>query len=457
MDSMMTSPNGMHIDHVITQNHVTSPQHHHSIPDQIQILQKRLAQLQMNQEALLHPGLNYVYNPLIAAYSLHPNVAPGQDIQNSNGHVNKTSPNNNYDQMEAIISRNSHIPYIDDPSSESSAQNESESNQSNNCENTMDTFPSQRGHIVKLPKPKKGSKHKNSKTMKNLHFSNVIKNSNAEELNDQDEDVWSKRRQSKKELLSDLQVHSMKSTENGNGALQLTDYYSQMRDTSKYPRMPSIEHVGMPYRVPTSERLSFCVPVTPDSEGELADKLEGLSTNSSFTSQLSPQTNGTARNSSLENLGHVIVNIGTSPCPSWDSNVNSNKENCDSTEKSQLLPKDLDGHTQSYSQYMNVPKSSTVKVMASSEYVHRNTSVSKKQLRPQQRNVMSLDLVSHVQVTSSPNLQKPITSVKPLPKNLSSPQSPKVLPLKSPRQPVVRARIIQRPGSPYSEMADSTV
>ena len=75
--------------------------------------------------------------------------------------------------------------------------------------------------------------------------------------------------------------------------------------------------------------------------------------------------------------------------------------------------------------------------MAGSNYVHKNTADVTKKPR-QQKNVMSLDLVSEIQVTS-PKLQKPITSVKPLPKNQCSPKSPTVLPLKSPKAPVARA------------------
>ena len=448
-DAMITSPNGMHIDHVITQNHVSSPQLHHSIPDQIQILQQHLAQLQMNQEAMLHPGMNYVYNPLIAAYSLHPNVTSGQVTPN--GHVHNKSPISSHDQMEAIVSKNSHIPFIDEPSSDTSVQIESDG--ANN--NIDDPFPPQRGHIVQLPKHKKGSKHKTSKSKssdRDLHFSNVIKNSNAKDFHDSKEELWPKRRQSKKDLLNSLKIHSKKSCEDGNGALHLTDYYSQMQDASKLPVVTPREQ-SLPNRVPTSERLSLCVPITPDSEDELTDKLEGLSTNSSFTSQLSPQINGTSRNSGKDNLGHVIVNVGTTS--SWESTVNSQNDACDSTENSHLLPKELNRLSHSYTKHTDVLKTSSVKVMAGSDYVHKNTADVTKKPR-QQKNVMSLDLVSQIQVTS-PKLQKPITSVKPLPKNQSSPKSPKVLPLKSPKAPVARARIISKPEPSYNEMADSTV
>ena len=446
-DAMMTSPNGMHIDHVVTQNHVTSPQHHHSIPDQIQILQQHLAQLQMNQEALLHPGMNYVYNPLIAAYSLHPNVTAGQGTPN--GHVNSKSPISSHDQMEAIVSKNSHIPFIDEPSSDTSVQIESDA-ANNNLEG--ETFPPQRGHIVQLPKHKKGSKHKSSKSKsseRDLHFSNVIKNSNAKDFHDSKEELWPKRRQSKTDLLNSLKVHSKKSREDGNGALHLTDYYSQMQDASRPPVVSSREQSLPPNRVPTSERLSLCVPITPDSEDELTDKLEGISTNSSFTSQLSPQINGTSRNNGKDNLGHVIVNVGTAS--SWDSTVDSGT--CDSTENSHLLPKEFNRLSHSYTKHTDYLKSSSAKVMSGSDYIHKNTADVTKKPR-QQKNVMSLDLVSHKQVTSSIP-KKPMTSVKPLPKNQSSPKSPKVLPLKSLRAPV--ARVIAKPEPSFNEMADSTV
>ena len=348
-DAMMTSPNGMHIDHVITQNHVSSPQHHHSIPDQIQILQQHLAQLQMNQEAMLHPGMNYVYNPLIAAYSLHPNVTSGQVTPN--GHVHNKSPISSHDQMEAIVSKNSHIPFIDEPSSDTSVQIESDGANNNNID---DPFPPQRGHIVQLPKHKKGSKHKTSKSKsseRDLHFSNVIKNSNAKDFHDSKEELWPKRRQSKKDLLNSLKIHSKKSCEDGNGALHLTDYYSQMQDASKLLVVAPREQ-SLPNRVPTSERLSLCVPITPDSEDELTDKLEGLSTNSSFTSQLSPQINGTSKNSVKDNLGHVIVNVGTTS--SWESAVNSQNNACDSTENSHLLPKELNRLSHSYTKHTDL-------------------------------------------------------------------------------------------------------
>ena len=449
-DTMMTSPNGMHIDHVITQNHVASSEHH-SIPDQIQILQQHLAQLQMNQEAMLHPGMNYVYNPLIAAYSLHPNVTSGQVTPN--GHVYNRSPITSHDQMEAIVSKNSHIPFIDEPSSDTSVQIESDGANNNNID---DSFPPQRGHIVQLPKHKKGSKHKTSKSKsseRDLHLSNVIKNSNAKDFHDSNEELWPKRRQSKKDLLHSLKVHSKKFCEDGNGALHLTDYYSQMQDASK-PPVATPREQSLLNRVPTSERLSLCVPITPDSEDELTDKLEGLSTNSSLTSQLSPQINGTSKNSGRDNLGHVIVNVGTTTSSSWESTGDSGKAACDSTENSHLLPKESN-RLSHISKHTDFSKLSSVKVLAGSDYVHKNTADVTKKPR-QQKNVMSLDLVSHIPVTS-PKLQKPITSVKPLPKNQSSPKSPKVLPLKSPKVPVARARIISKPDPTYNEMADSTV
>ena len=431
--SLLKSSNGMHIDHVITQNHVTSPQIP-SIPDQIQILQQHLAQLQMNQEALLHTGLGYVYNPLTTAYSLHPNVASGQNTHDLNDHVSSKSQVSSHDKMEAIISKNVHIPYIDEPSSDTLVHIGYESNH-NSFDSVMNTFVPQKERIVRLHKSKKGCKHKISKKklfMKEIHFSNVITNSNAEDFQDYENEIWPQRRHSKKDLSVNLNLHSRSSSMDGNGALHVTDY-SQVQDKIKPSDVTLREH-GIPNRVSTTERLSFCVPVTPDSEAELTDKPEVLSRHSSFTSQIGLQRNGTKKQKNRQNTGHVIVNIGTSPCTSSESSVDSNNEKSVFTPNNQL----------------DFPKPSSLEGLDPLEY--KNTADTKKQ-----KNAISLDLVSHVQVASTNLHNKPITSVKPLPKDLSSLQSPKVLPLKSPKPPIARARIIQKSDSPYDEMAESTV
>lgn len=439
--SFMTSSNGMQIDQVITmQKYVTSQSQ--SIPDQIQRLQQHLAQLQMYQEAQLKPGLNCVYNPVIAAYS---------EQKNENSSDFLESPKHSHEQMEAIMSRNSDIPFIDDPPSDSSVKIEMENGSNGKSVGgasgkfVSSPFPPQKGHIVKLHRCKKGSKHKNGKSKQALgylHFPDVISNSNVEEFQDTGQDIWPKRRQPKNELLNNLNEHSQEAfvVDYGNGALHLSDY-TQVRDSLRQQRerqqgteIDQDDSFSVD-RVSASEIFSLCVPVTPDSDGELTDKLEVLSTNSSFTSQLSPNESKT------NNSGHVIANPGTDLSP-WAS-VCCEKEGRDSswmrTTRNHTLPCTFETNA---SNKQRLPL----------DLVHKNCAVLDRQ------NDMASSKMSPSPTTMTSYHRKPITSVKPLPKEPSSSHpSAHILPTKSPKLPIARILCKKNSDSTCAHMADSTV
>ncbi len=474
---LMTSSNsGLNIDPVITQNHLAPGGFQHlgpggplqqqqqqqqqqqpSLPDQIQLLQQHLQRLQ--QEALLHPGLNYVYNPLIAAYGLHPHQ--GADLQGSQ---------DDHHQMESLMSRNSHIPFIDDPSSDTSVQLDFDTNGSlsgsNNSSSTIQ-FPVQKGHVVRLPKHKMAAKSKNGRSkcsLKDMHYTDVIANSNAEEdaFLKQREGIGvgpQHKRQPKKELLNRLPQRNL--PPDGSSALHFTDH-SAVRDAIGQPlhlTHAQWQDVMTSRRVTTSETLSLCVPVTPDSDGDLTDKLEVLSTNSSFTSQLSPQTHGTSlgTNGKGDPLGHVIANRATSP--EWEDSTGTPSPGNPAALKSQH---DTDPGLGAPG--LQTPNKDTA------------TGVAMETLRTR----MSLDLVPDLKRTSNPQ-HKPITSVKPLPKDLGPPlQGPALqgpahqgpahqgpahqghalhaLPIKpriSPKLPI--ARILHKSDEARGDMLDSAV
>ncbi len=212
-------------------------------------------------------NISYTYNPLTNMYNLKsPSLAKTNDSQGSvaSYQLTSASPASSISENEAKTSSNYQIPFIDETSDDVSLSAKLENGFSNK---SLNTYPPLRGNIAKLPKKysKQRSKAKRKGeglgkcTYKTRQYNGQLEqcyiNRTAQEYNGKPSYIHSQRK-------STFQYQKYNTTDivqtiNGTGHT-----FTNTQDSDSDFQLDS---QSLPQRVSTSEKFSFCVPITPDS------------------------------------------------------------------------------------------------------------------------------------------------------------------------------------------------